>query len=112
MPRKAIPTSLMLSRRSFLKRTAAAIAGTVVGAPYIVPASVLGADAPSDKITIGCIGVGRMGRSDMREIMEFDEARVIAVCDVDTNRSKQAQALVEKQYGAQAKNGSYKGWYR
>ncbi|GAG24380.1 unnamed protein product, partial [marine sediment metagenome] len=50
-----------------------------------------------------------MGLGDMQEVMGFDEAQVVAVCDVDTNRVKYAQRLVEKKYSAQSRSGVYKG---
>jgi predicted dehydrogenase len=96
-----------ISRRDFLKSSALAAAGLAL--PTIVPCLVLGANSPSNRVTIGCIGVGRMGLGDMQEVMGFDQARVVAVCDVDVNRVKYAQKLVEKKYGTQSKNGTYKG---
>ena len=45
-----------LKRRDFLKGGAAAAAGATLGFPAIVPASVLGPAAPSNKIQIGQIG--------------------------------------------------------
>ena len=45
-----------ISRRQFVRTAAAGVA-----LPYLIPASVLGADAPSRKITIGFIGVGEHG---------------------------------------------------
>lgn len=98
-----------LTRREFLKSSAAAAAGTALAWPVIVPASVRGANAPSNRIAVGCIGVGRMGLGDMREVMGFKEAQVVAVCDVDSNRAKHAQKLVEEKYSTQGKNGTYKG---
>ena len=98
-----------ITRREFLKGSATVAAGATLLGPTIVPASVFGADAPSNRITFGCIGVGRMGRGDMREVMGRKEARIIAVCDVDSQRAKDAQQLVEKHYAAQSVDGSYKG---
>ena len=98
------------TRRDFLK-TAAIVGGGVV-APYLVPAGALGQDgavAPSNRINLGCIGVGRMGQGDMRAFMGFREVQVVAVCDVDSKRVKDAQRLVEQKYAAQKKDGSYKG---
>ena len=109
MKRKTKTKTVFLSRRSFLKKTATAAAGAVIGVPYVITSPVLGGDAPSNKITIGCIGVGRMGLIDMQEIMGFDQTRIIAVCDVDTKRLKYAQQLVEKHYSSHSRSGNYKG---
>ena len=51
------------NRRSFLKRSAALASAFAV--PAFVPGSVLGKDgqvAPSERVTLGSIGVGSMGR--------------------------------------------------
>jgi len=98
-----------ITRRDFLKGSAVATAGTALLGPTIVPSSVFGANAPSNRITVGCIGVGRMGLGDLKEIMGFKQAQIIAVCDVDSKRVKYAQQLVEKRYSAQSRNGDYKG---
>ena len=70
-----------VTRRGFLK-------GTVVAAtPLVVPGSVLGlngAVAPSNRITMGFIGVGNQGTNDMRNFLRDDRVQVIAVCDVNT----------------------------
>ena len=58
---------------------------------------------------MGCIGVGRMGRGDMRSFMGFKELHVLAVCDVDSNRAEDALRLVEQKYAARKKDGIYKG---
>ena len=95
------------SRRAFLRK---GIAGAAASAfPTIIPCSVLGANAPSNRITMGCIGVGRMGRGDMRSFMGFKQLQVLAVCDVDANRAEDALALVEKTYAARTPSGSWKG---
>jgi len=66
-------------------------------APEIVPASVLGREAPSNKIQIGQIGVGRIARAhDLPEVMRNDVARVVAVCDVDSRRAADGKAFVER----------------
>ena len=86
-----------INRRQFLKSSITATSAVLLS-PAIVPSSVFGANAPSKRITFGCIGVGRMGLGDLREIMGFKQARIVAVCDVDSNRTKYAQQLVDKHY--------------
>ncbi|HUW20373.1 MAG TPA: Gfo/Idh/MocA family oxidoreductase [Sedimentisphaerales bacterium] len=102
-----IKANKKLTRRDFLKSSAAA--GAALAVPAIVPASVPAANAPGSRITIGCIGVGRMGLGDMRTILGFDEAQVIAVCDVDSKRVSYARQIVDEHYGARSRSGSYKG---
>ncbi len=89
-----------LSRRNFLRASAALGAGLAF--PTIVPSSVLGAEAPSERIAVGCIGVGRMGMGDLKEALGFKQVQVVAVCDVDANRTKSAQASVESHYTQQS----------
>ncbi len=96
-----------ISRRNFLKSTAAAIA-----APAIVPSTVFGQSAPSNTLLLGCIGVGRQGQGDMQELIYRGlevGARVVAVCDVDTHRMEDAQWLVDKIYAQELDKNSYKG---
>ena len=101
-----------LSRREFLKKSVPMYIGAasvaLVG-PYIVPASTFGADTPSNRIVVGCIGVGRMGLGDMKEVLGFKQAQIVAVCDVDSKRIKHAQQLVQMHYSTQSKTGTYKG---
>jgi predicted dehydrogenase len=106
MESKRIKTKVV-TRRQFLKGSAVAATGFLV--PAIVPASVFGADAPSNRITIGFVGVGRMGSGDMRELLGFKEVQIIAVCDVDSNRVRNAQKTVEAHYAKQSAAGTYKG---
>jgi len=72
------------SRRSFLKLTAAALT-----APYIIPASALGKNgfiAPSDRINIGVIGVGKQGSGHVWGFLRMPETQVLAICDVDAKK--------------------------
>ncbi|HWE38716.1 MAG TPA: Gfo/Idh/MocA family oxidoreductase [Isosphaeraceae bacterium] len=97
-----------LTRRGFLGRSAAALA-----VPTIVPASALGRAgrlAPSERISLGFIGVGKMNGGHLRHFLGRDEVQVVAVCDVDTKRREHAKGLVEEKYGkAKDKGGDFKG---
>jgi predicted dehydrogenase len=89
------------ARRKFLKTSLGAAAG-VLGFPAIVPSSALGADGaipPSDRITIGCIGVGRMGGGHVKSFAGRQEARVVAICDVQETARRRAKTVVDRQYG-------------
>jgi predicted dehydrogenase len=80
-----------MSRRGLLKMAAAF--------PAIVPASVLGAAAPSNRINVGAIGTGRISRAhDLPGIWKHDSARVMAVCDLDSRRMEDAKVLVNGYY--------------
>lgn len=91
-------TRTNLSRRQFLKFSAAGAAGAMVF-PAIVPSSVFGASAPGKKIQIAQIGCGRIAATmDLPGILKHDVARVIAVCDLDSKRAGLAKAQVEDHY--------------
>ena len=90
----------ILSRRSFVKSAAGAV---VVVVPFIVPSSVFGISAPSNRLRIGCIGTGRMGVVNMKQLLELGmdkryNAHVVALCDVDNRRLENAASIVEKFY--------------
>ena len=86
------PSTDRINRRSFLKASAVATATAFAG-PAIVPASVLGANPPSERITIGCIGVGNMGTSDLKAFKNNTGAKVVAACEVDAERLQAARKL-------------------
>lgn len=90
-----------LSRRKFIERSIkGTIASTfVLGMPTIVPSSVFGKNAPSNKINIGAIGTGRISRGhDLPGVWQYDYAQVIAVCDLDTKRAAEGKKLVNDYY--------------
>lgn len=85
-------------RRKFIQKTTAAMAGAIV-VPTIVPSTVLGRNAPGNKIQIGQIGCGRIARThDMAETLQLEDARIIAVCDLDNRRKQEGKELVEQFY--------------
>jgi len=86
-----------ISRRQLLK---AGVAGAAAaGFPMIVPSTVFGQYAPSRRINVGAIGVGRISRThDLPGILKYDQARVIAVCDLDAHRVVEGRQLVNQYY--------------
>src|SRR3954451_8798997 len=110
-------TSLGISRREFVKSAAAAGA---LAAPYFVPASVFGAAAPSNRINVGCIGVGNQGFPNLQRFLKQRDCQVVAVCDVnrgshgykepgDFYGREPAQMAVEKYYAEKKSSGQFKG---
>ncbi|MFA7005620.1 MAG: Gfo/Idh/MocA family oxidoreductase, partial [Verrucomicrobiia bacterium] len=89
------------SRRHFLKQ--AAVCGAAAAAPSILPSSVFGAatkSSPSNRVTIGMIGVGGHGVAmNMRSFLANADAQIVAVCDVDSDNCKKAQKIVNQRYG-------------
>ena len=85
------------SRRRFL---ATAALGAVAG-PHIISASALGKDgqvAPSEKITMGFIGLGNRGPQLMRGFLRQKDVRVIAVCDVNGQQRDMHKQTVDSHY--------------
>jgi len=96
-----------MNRREFI-RTAAGTAAAAVAFPYVVPSSVLGAGAPSERITIGFIACGKQSKHLMRSFLNASGTQVVAACDVDKLKLARGKGIVEDHY-AQKGNGSYKG---
>ncbi len=83
-----------ISRRLFVRAGAVSIV-----APVLIPARVLGADAPSKKITVGFIGTGDHGTGwNLRRYLNHNDAQVRVVCDVDGQRRRRAKRIVDEQY--------------
>ena len=95
-----------VSRRGFIKTAVkGAIASSVAlkGFPDIVPASVFGEHAPSNRINVGAIGTGRISRGhDLPGVWRYDSARIMAVCDLDSRRVEDAKKLVNDYYSKQS----------
>jgi hypothetical protein len=88
---------LWTSRRGILKSGLGAAA--LASFPAILPSSVFGATAPSNRLAIGAIGVGRISRiHDLKETFKYDNAQVIAVCDLDSKRLELGKQLVNETY--------------
>ncbi len=86
-----------VSRRRFLKQSVTA--AVAAGFPTIVPARVLGQHAPSNRINIGAIGVGRISRGhDLPNLWKYDQANVIAVCDLYSARAQKGKELLDGVY--------------
>lgn len=91
------------SRRRFLQSAAIAAGATAI--PTIVPSSALGRDgntAPSDRIIVGGIGIGRRGQYDLGCFLEQSDVRFAAVCDVKEDRRQAIKKLADDKYGNQA----------
>ncbi len=82
-----------VTRRQFLKGSAAA-AGAVIAWPTIVPSSVFGAGAPSNRITMGCIGTGNQGMGNMKGFNAKSDCEVVAICEVDAGYMEKAREAI------------------
>src|SRR5262245_55411327 len=91
-----------LTRRELLRRSAAA--GAALAAPWLVPAAALGRQgkaAPSERITLGVIGVGPRGTYDLQAMLKLPDVQCLAVCDVQASRRAAAKKLVDAHYRTQ-----------
>jgi predicted dehydrogenase len=88
------------TRRQFLKQTTG-LALSAAAFPSIIPASALGKPgsvAASNRIAVGCIGVGPQGQGDMGNFLGQKDAQVVAVCDVMKDHREQARDRVNQHY--------------
>lgn len=88
----------MLSRRTFLAASAAA--------PLVLSQRAV---AANDRLTLGFIGVGTMGRGHLGAHLGRKDVEVVAVCDVVKERLDSAAQMVEKKYADRKKDGAWKG---
>ena len=81
-----------ITRRQFCRKTALGAAG--ISALFnIVPRNVLGGEGftpPSEILTHAVIGVGGMGRGHVKMINDDEQAKLLAVCDVDSEHLQKA----------------------
>ncbi len=89
------------TRRQFLTASAAAI-----GFPTIVPSSVFGQNAPSNRITMAIFGWGMMGPSNTNSFLNESDCQIVAACDLDSNNLEAAVNRVNDHY----KNKDCKGY--
>ncbi len=84
------------TRRAFLQTASAAVA-----APYVITSAALGnADRPpaSERIVMGGIGIGNMGRGDQGAFLGRPDVQYVAACDVRKGALKTSKAKVDKKY--------------
>ncbi len=85
------------TRRQFLKT-----AGAAVAAPYIITSSALGSSdrAPaSDRIVMGGIGIGNMGRGDQGAFLGRSDVQYVATCDVRSGARNGSKGKIDQHYG-------------
>lgn len=96
------------TRRNFIRNTIKGTAGAAMlaSAPAIVPATVFGKYAPSNRINVGAIGAGRIARDwDIPGVMKQETARVLSVCDLDNNRLQAGKKMIDDFYIKKGQSG-------
>lgn len=104
-------TRVHLTRREMLRRTAAAAAS--FAAPLVIRGSALGADgttAPSNRIAVGSIGVGMMGRGHFSIMSNYPDVQLVALSDVDPWRRENRTATLKAAYGKKQPSGQFRGF--
>jgi hypothetical protein len=89
-----------MNRRVFLKT--AAKASALLAMPMIVPASVLGRGgtvAPSERITLGAIGIGNRGSYVLGCFLEEQDVQFVGICDVRESRRQAVKQRADEKYG-------------
>lgn len=93
---------LRMTRRSFLERSGAAVAGAAaLSLPQLIPSRVLGADGSpgaNGRLNVAHIGLGGMGNAHLRDMLKRQASgavNVAAVCDVDEKRLAAAVKTTE-----------------
>ncbi len=106
----------MSRQKKVTRRTLLRTAAGTLAAPYFVPASALGRGGwkpPSERITMAMIGIGNMGGGHLGDILNSNDMRaqlqIVAVCDVDAVKRRNARKQVEDKYAADRQAGSFKG---
>jgi hypothetical protein len=90
------------NRRQFFRKAAGAAVGAI-SFPYIATSSSLGQDGkvpPSERITLGFIGLGWQGTRNLYSFLAEKDCHVIAVCDVDKGHLQNAANIVNVHYGS------------
>ncbi len=96
-----------LTRRDFLRGIG--FGGAALAFPTLLPGTVFGQNAPSQRINLGLIGMGLMMGSHHDIARRRPDVQVVAVCDVDRNKRERAKARTEKAYADKQSSGAYKG---
>jgi hypothetical protein len=102
------------SRRRFLKAAAA------LAMPCLVPRSVFGAAAPSNRVHVGLVGCGHQSQRIVPSFLLHEDVQILAVCDVHRRGvgyyypdqvlgRETAKQWVEEHYARKAAAGQFKG---
>lgn len=100
VPDKQLPSFPNLSRRQFLRHTAAGLAAAV--APAVVPGTALGLNGsvcPSERIVLGGLGVGNRGTGVLTWMLPEKDVQFVAICDAKKSSREAIKRLVDGKYG-------------
>ncbi|MEO7599075.1 MAG: Gfo/Idh/MocA family oxidoreductase, partial [Opitutus sp.] len=93
------PPARRVSRRSFVKNGLAGMMAAAV-APQFLTSCLSGPNAASNRVTLGCIGVGAHGFAvNLQSFLQQEDCVIRAVCDVWAPRREQGRTAVNQHYG-------------
>ena len=95
--------SFTTHRRRFLQASMQS-AAALTAAPWFVPSTALGKDgavAPSERITLGVIGIGPRCRYVLGGMLTHQDVQCVAIADVQASRRNEGKKLVDQHYGNQ-----------
>jgi predicted dehydrogenase len=87
------------TRRDFLRTSI--VTSAALSLPSIVPGHVLGKDdavSPSNKITLGVIGIGSRCTYDLQAMLQFPDMHCVAIADVQASRRDAGKRVVDEHY--------------
>jgi predicted dehydrogenase len=90
------------TRRSFVRTALGAGFSAAAFGALPIPSSALGRDghvAPSERITVGGIGIGRRGTYDLGCFLEQKDCQFVAVCDVKATQRDAVKRIADEKYG-------------
>ncbi|MBM3993986.1 MAG: Gfo/Idh/MocA family oxidoreductase [Planctomycetes bacterium] len=102
-----------MSASSFTRREFIGATGLGMAAPFILDSHLWAQErqgqGPNNRINLGFIGVGMMGRGHLGGFLGNRSTQVVAVCDVHRVRRDDAVERVHRAYAAERKAGTYRG---
>ena len=99
------------TRRQFLQ-TATRFAAGAIAVPAFIPAAARGGPgrvAPSDRLVLGLIGMGKMCYGHLGDLLNRQNVQIAALCDVESTRLEKCRKRVEDSYAARSGKSAYKG---
>lgn len=97
------------SRRSFLKKSAIALAG----ASFVTQGRIYGSVLSGNRINVGLIGVNWWGTVNMQHLLKADrDVHCIAMCDVDQVRLQEQADALKKEFPDQTKTVKFYSDFR